>query len=152
VFCSDRKTLYSMLMGVSADKGSTSVKKMSEASVNICRRCAVVTTVSEAHFCRKLRTSRKKMMFSAVNSRDAVQSISPSMLWSMLDSRACMEALGFNSLLSTTCVPLFTDDLERVEVRASVSADFVDVDEDATDDRRDCAFHASRRGMRMRTC
>jgi hypothetical protein len=35
----------------------------------------------------------------------------------------------------------------------SVSADFVDdADEDATDDRRDCAFHASRRGMRIRTC
>lgn len=38
VFCSDRKILYSILMGVSAVKGSTSVKKMSEASVNICRR------------------------------------------------------------------------------------------------------------------
>lgn len=64
-----------------------------------------------------------------------------------------MEALGFSSLLSTTCALLFIDELERVEVRVSVSADLVDdADEDATEDRRGCAFHAPRRGMRMSTC
>jgi hypothetical protein len=102
VLCRDRKILYSMLMGVSAVKGSMSVKKMSEASVNICRRWAVVTVVSDTHFCLKLRTSRRKIVFSAVNSRDAAQSMRASTLWWMLNSRACMEALGFSSLLSTT--------------------------------------------------
>lgn len=88
-------------MGASAVKGLISVKKMSEASVNICLRCAVVTVLRGAHFFLKLRASRRKMVFSAVNSRDAAHAIKGSMLCSILNSRACMEAFGFSSLLRT---------------------------------------------------
>lgn len=136
-----------MLMGVSAVKGFTSVKKMSEASVCIWRLWAVVTVRSGAHFFFQFLTSRRNMVFSAVNSLAAVHAISDSMLCSMLNSRACMEAFGFNSLFRTT----WGDFLERddvAEVRVSVS----DLDEDATDDRRGRDLNASRSGMTMRTC
>ena len=83
-------------------------------------------------------------MFSAVNSREAARAISGSMLFSMLNSRACIEALDFSSLLKMT-VEDFADDTECVEVRDSVS----DVDEERWRGRD---LKASRRGMRMRTC
>ena len=50
VCCNLRKILYSMLIGVSAVKGLIRVKKMSDASVNIWRRCEVVTIRSVPHF------------------------------------------------------------------------------------------------------
>jgi hypothetical protein len=44
------------------------------------------------------------MVFSAVNSRAAAHAIKGSMLCSMLNSSACIDAFDFNSLLSTTVV------------------------------------------------
>jgi hypothetical protein len=65
----------------------------------------------------------------------------------MLNSRACMEAFGFNSLFRITWGD-FLDIDDVAEVSVSVSDD----DEDATDDRRDRDLNASRSGMRMTTC
>jgi len=58
--------------------------------------------LSDDHFFLKLRTSRKNMVFSAVNSLAAAHAINGSMLCSMLNSRACIDALDFNSLEYTT--------------------------------------------------
>jgi len=77
---------------------------MSDASLNICRRCAVVMVRSDDHFFLKLRTSRRKIVFSAVNSRDAAHAIKGSMLCCMLNSRACIEVLDFSSLLTIMVV------------------------------------------------
>lgn len=73
---------------------------MSDASLNIWRRWPVVTLFRDDHFFLKFRTSRRKMVFSAVNSRFAAHAINGSMLFSMLNSNACIEAFGFNSLLN----------------------------------------------------
>lgn len=101
VLCSDLKILYSMLIGDSAVNGLTRVKKMSEASLNIWRRCAVETVFKDDHFFLKFRTSRRKMVFSAVKSLEAAQAIKGSMLFSILNSSACIDAFDFSSLLKT---------------------------------------------------
>jgi hypothetical protein len=144
MFCSVLKILYSMLMGVSAVKGLTRVKYMRDASLNIWRRCAVVTILRQHHFFLKLRTSRRKIVFSAVNSRDAAQAISGSMLFSMLNSNACIDAFDLSSLLKITVDDL-VECIECVEVRDSVSD--VDVDRWHGFDLK-----ASRSGMTMSTC
>ena len=77
---------------------------MSDASVNIWRRCAVVTTLRQPHFFLKLRTSRRKMQFSAVNSRAAAHAMRGSMFCSMLNSRACIELFDLISLLQIPAV------------------------------------------------
>lgn len=83
-------------------------------------------------------------MFSAVNSRDAAQAINGSMLFSMLNSSACIEDLGLSSLLKTT-VDDFADNIDRVEVRDSVS----DIEFALW---RGLDLKASRRGMTISTC
>src|SRR5690242_8159363 len=117
---------------------------MSEASLNIWRRCVVEMTFSDAHFLRQLRTSRRKIVFSAVNSLVAAHTISGSMFCSILSSRACMEALGFNSRKSS-CAD-FWDVPEMVDVKEAVS---VAVDMGLW---RGHALKASASGMSMRTC
>jgi hypothetical protein len=117
---------------------------MSDASLNIWRRCAVVTVFNEHHFFLKLRTSRRKMVFSAVNSRDAAQAIKGSILFSMLNSNACIDDLGLSSLLKTTVDDL-ADKMDWVEVRDSVS----DMESDLW---RGLDLNASRRGMTISTC
>lgn len=117
---------------------------MSDASLNICRRCAVMTFLSDDHFFLKLRTSRRKIVFSAVNSRDAAHAMRGSMLCCILNSRACIDAFDLSSLLNTTALD-FAEVKDWVEVRKSVS------DVDVTPGR-DCDLYASRSGMTMSTC
>lgn len=83
-------------------------------------------------------------MFSAVNSRAAAQAMSGSMLFSMLNSSACIEAFDFSSLLKMT-VEDFADTAECVEVRDSVSEVEIEC-------CRGRDLNASRSGMRIRTC
>ena len=118
MLCSVLTILYSMLIGDSAVNGLMSVKKMRDASLNIWRRCAVVTVPSDDHFFLKFRTSRRKIVFSAVNSRAAAQAIKGSMLCCMLNSSACIDAFDFSSLPTTTVVDFVKD---CVDVRDSVS-------------------------------
>lgn len=141
--CNSLKILYSILIGVSAVKGFTSVKKISEASVYICRLCEVVTVDTDDHLFLKLRTSRRKMVFSAVNSRDAVHSINDSMLCSMHDSNACILALGFISLVKIDCDD-FTEPSEEAEWIETVSTE--------TNGTVCGCLAASRSGIKMRTC
>lgn len=83
-------------------------------------------------------------MFSAVNSRDAAHAISGSMLFSILNSSACIDAFDFSSLLKITVDDL-VECVECVEVRDSVSD--VDVVRWQGFDLK-----ASRSGMMMSTC
>lgn len=146
--CSLLNILYSMLIGVSAVKGLTRVKKMSDASLCIWRLWAVVTVRRLDHFFLKFRTSRRKIVFSAVNSRDAVHSIRESILCSMLNSRACMEAFGLISLERTACVD-FCEVAEGVDVRDRESESV----DGAIESRRLIGdLLASRRGIMMSTC
>lgn len=141
--CSVLKILYSMLMAISAVKGLTSVKKMRDASLNIWRRCAVVTTLRPAHFLLKLRTSRKKIQFSAVNSRAAAQAMRGSMLCSMLNSSACIDTLVLADL-SRLSIGDFSTKIDREDLKESVS--------EIEERRYGCIFSASRRGMTIKTC
>lgn len=138
--CSILKILYSMLMGVSAVKGSTSVKKMRDASVCICRLCAVVTVVRGDHLFLKFRTSRRKIVFSAVNSRDAVQSIKRSMWCSMLYSSAFMQTFAFDSLVMID-LGVFSEVVVDIEAMDSLSLCL-----------RAGVLMASSRGITIRTC
>lgn len=141
--CSSLKILYSMLIGVSAVNGFTSVKKMSEASVCISRLCGVVMLYVDVHFFLKLRTSRRNMVFSAVNSRDAVHSINGSMLCSMHDSSACIPALGLNSLVDID-FDSFSELSEEAERRDTMSVEM--------NGTARWFLAASRSGTNMRTC
>jgi len=144
--CSFLNILYSILIGVCAVKGLTRVKKMREASVCICRLCAVVTVLRADHFLLKFLTSRRKIVFSAVNSRDAVHSMRDSILCSILDSSACMLVLAFNSFDIMECED-FSDTIEVVEVNESVSPK-----EELEFGRLRELLAASRSGIRMSTC
>lgn len=85
-------------------------------------------------------------MFSAVNSRDAAHDMSGSMLCSILNSSACIDAFGFNSLFKTTAGDFFSDDIDVAEV--SDSPELVE----EMDDLRTLDLKASRSGMMMSTC
>ena len=132
-------------MGISAVKGFTKVKNIKEASVNIWRRCAVVTVVRVDHFFLKFRTSRRKMVFSAVNSREAAHVMRDSMLCSILNSSACIDAFGLSSLLNKTCGD-FLEPKESSEVNDAVVVD------DDTEVRREVDLYASRSGINRSTC
>lgn len=96
-------------------------------------------------------------MFSAVNSRVAVHAMRGSSAFSMLNSRACMEALGFSSLVRIMRGDFLlwlekeeeVDEVVETDVRVEV---VVEVWKEDMEVRRDGEFKASRRGMIMRTC
>jgi hypothetical protein len=117
---------------------------MSDASLNIWRRCPVVTILSADHFFLKFRTSRRKMVFSAVNSRFAAHAIKGSMLCSMLYSSACIDTFDLSSLLKITVVDFV--DFSEWEAKDSVS------DAVVVGRSRGCDLKASRSGIMMSTC
>ena len=88
------------------------------------------------------------MAFSAVNSREAAHAINGSILCSILNSSACIDAFGLSSLFNTSWGAFsgMEELCDVVEVSVAVSL------ASESDRSRRLDLKASRSGIRMSTC